>query len=722
MKKVELLAPAGNFEALKGAIYAGADAVYLGGEKYGARAYADNFTREQICQGIRMAHLYGRKLYLTVNTLLKDQEIDELYDFLLPYYECGLDGVIVQDLGAVCEIRHRFPDLPIHASTQMTITGSYGVRMLQEMGITRVVPSRELSLDEMKQMKEQTGIEIEAFIHGAMCYCYSGQCLFSSILGGRSGNRGRCAQPCRLPYQVNGGKEEYPLSMKDMCTIHMISELIDAGIDSFKIEGRMKKPVYAAGVTSIYRKYIDRYYEGNLTTIDKEDEKLLHSLYIRSEISEGYYHKKNGRDMITLDSPAYSKSDEKVLEKIEERYFTEDPIFWINAEVYLHENERAKMILRYADICITVEGALVCHAVKQPLTLQKVQEQMQKTGNTRFRFQNLSIHMDDEIFMTIRELNELRRNSIEELENRMIENHGLIVHREQPYFSTQPRDNPRKEKGNSIAWKGLHACVSTKEQFNVVLQCPDILRVYLETSLLEDSFVSEILPLREGKEYYIASPYVVRMHNFKELYRLKTMLQSGLFEGVLIRNTETYQYLKSEGITTNYILDHNMYCWNRNSVSFWKEKVKEFYLPIEENAYEWKRLLLQDNLNEIVASAMIYGRIPMMISANCVEKIHGQCRGETGTTYLMDRYGKEFPVEHNCKNCYNVIYNSVPLSLHSLFRRMLPHLSYGRLNFTIETAEETKKTVHFFAQLSKGEETGSYDHEFTTAHWKRGVE
>lgn len=245
-RRVELLAPAGNPEGFYGAIHAGADAVYLGGERFGARAYADNFTAEEIIACIRYAHIWGRRVYLTVNTLVKETEFEELFPYLQPLYKAGLDGVIVQDIGVFCFIRDHFPGLELHVSTQMTLTGTYGAELLKEMGAVRIVPARELSLSEIRELKTATGLQVETFIHGAMCYCYSGQCLFSSILGGRSGNRGRCAQPCRLPFQVeHEGKTSavcYPLSLKDMCTIEHIPELLDAGIDSFKIEGRMKKP------------------------------------------------------------------------------------------------------------------------------------------------------------------------------------------------------------------------------------------------------------------------------------------------------------------------------------------------------------------------------------------------------------------------------------------------------------------------------------------------
>ena len=243
-RMVELLAPAGSYESLRAAVNAGADAVYIGGSRFGARAYADNPDEDALLDGIRYCHLHGKKLYMTVNTLLKEEELEqELYSYLFPYYQAGLDGVIVQDFGVVQYLAEHFPKLPVHASTQMTITGCDSVRVLQRHGVTRVVPARELSLDEVQQIIEETGIEVETFVHGALCYCYSGQCLFSSMIGGRSGNRGRCAQPCRLPFRREDGErnmlgsQKYLLSMKDLCTLELLPEIVGAGIASLKIEG-----------------------------------------------------------------------------------------------------------------------------------------------------------------------------------------------------------------------------------------------------------------------------------------------------------------------------------------------------------------------------------------------------------------------------------------------------------------------------------------------------
>ena len=291
MKAIELLSPAGAYPILKAVIGAGADAVYVGGPAFGARAYADNFSKEELLESIDYAHIHNRKVYLTVNTLLKEREMEEqLFDYLLPYYEQGLDAVIVQDFGVLTFIREAFPQLSIHASTQMTVTGTDGAAFLQKQGASRIVTARELSFEEIQKIKSDTGVEIESFVHGALCYCYSGECLLSSMLGGRSGNRGRCAQPCRLPYEINGGKECFPLSMRDMCTIDLLPELIESGVDSFKIEGRMKSPSYVGYITRIYRKLIDNYQKNNKEVITKEEENNLKILFNRS-FTNGYLFK-----------------------------------------------------------------------------------------------------------------------------------------------------------------------------------------------------------------------------------------------------------------------------------------------------------------------------------------------------------------------------------------------------------------------------------------------
>lgn len=322
-RNIEILAPAGSMEGLVAAIQGGADAVYIGGQRFGARAYANNLSEEDMIRAIEYAHLHHKKIYLTINTLIKNTELPELYDYLLPFYEHGLDAVIVQDFGVLSYVSRTFPGLEIHASTQMTLTMAQGANQLKEYGVTRLVTSRELQFEEVKEIRKNTDLEIEAFVHGALCYSYSGQCLMSSMIGGRSGNRGRCAQPCRMQYRMEeidgksyNGKQEFLLSPKDMCTIYDIPELVESGIDSFKIEGRMKRPEYAAMTAHLYRKYVDlyqklgaeeynAYMEKNPNVLDEDMRKLM-DLYNRGGFSEGYYRKHNGKEQMSMERPNHS--------------------------------------------------------------------------------------------------------------------------------------------------------------------------------------------------------------------------------------------------------------------------------------------------------------------------------------------------------------------------------------------------------------------------------
>lgn len=323
--KVEVLAPAGSYDIFTAVIAAGADAVYLGGDMFGARAFAGNFGRDELIRALDYAHIRDKKIYMTVNTLLKENELNSmLVDYIAPFYEAGLDAAIVQDMGVFMTLRENFPDLSLHASTQMTVTGSYGASLLEKMGASRVVTARELNFDEIRSIREKCSIEIESFVHGALCYCYSGQCLLSSMNGSRSGNRGRCAQPCRLPYdvynmetRVNDKNSLYALSPKDMCALDILPQIIGAGVNSLKIEGRMKNVTYAAGVTALYRKYTDMFLEVGADgyKVDSQDIKDLMDIYNRGEFTSGYYNRSKGREMMSVQRPNHMGT--KALEVLE---------------------------------------------------------------------------------------------------------------------------------------------------------------------------------------------------------------------------------------------------------------------------------------------------------------------------------------------------------------------------------------------------------------------
>lgn len=748
-KKVELLAPAGNYESFLGAVHAGADAVYLGGEKFGARAYADNFTQEEICSAIRYAHIYGRKVYLTVNTLVKEREFQEVYTYLTPFYEAGLDGVIIQDLGVFRAVGRWFPDLKRHASTQMTATGALGAAYLKEIGAARLVPARELSLQEIKEIKKSVDIEVETFIHGAICYCYSGQCLFSSLLGGRSGNRGRCAQPCRLPYQTKGtGKKQYPLSLKDMCTVELLGELIDAGIDSFKIEGRMKSPEYAAGVTQIYRKYIDRYLENPANYhVDREDMEKLKALYIRSGISQGYYNKHNGKDMVTLDNPGYSGRDERLEEEIREACFRKDFRLPVTGEVRLLTGEPAALCLRHEGVAVEAFGESVLKAIKQPLTEATVKKQLEKTGNTPFYLEKLTLRLSEDAFLPVKALNDLRRKALDMLGEEMIRNNGF------PAFGGRNRGSKGSAQKEGTAKKTgqeqkLHVLASTKEQCDAALNC-GVKRIYIDADICMDGeWLKSLWERIEQTECYLAMPYIIRRRDDAFLGKMAKLFHYPVISGGLVRNLEEIQFMKewkkeseslfgtslehSEKRTENEVLgkhivsDAGLYIWNKEAWSSLKEICGEAYLPYELNGHEIKEL----SPAEQSFSMVVYGRIPMMVSANCVAKTTGQCYMENFQSQarfwnLTDRYEKDFPVLLNCRHCYNVIYNSLPLSLHQHVDSMKQMgISALRLDFTSESGKEAEKIITFWQGLLAGQSgtaaSPPYE-EYTNGHWKRGV-
>ncbi len=334
LNRPEILAPAGSMDALKAAVNAGADACYAGGDMFSARAFAGNFDTTELLEAIDYCHIHNVKLYMAVNTLLKNSEMKELVSYIDPFYREGVDGIIVQDVGVIRSLSQAYPDLPLHGSTQMSICSTYGAEFLKNLGLTRFVPARELSLKEIKTIKEAVDIEIETFVHGAMCFCYSGKCLMSSFAGGRSGNRGRCAQPCRKEYNSRKFNHEYALSMKDMCTLANLPQLIEAGIDSFKIEGRMKKPEYVAVAVHAYSEITDEYINGYVDEkrIKYHADRLM-DIYNRGGFSSGYYYLKNGKEMLANKRPNHTGT---LIGKVEA---VEAPHVYIRLECGIHAKD-----------------------------------------------------------------------------------------------------------------------------------------------------------------------------------------------------------------------------------------------------------------------------------------------------------------------------------------------------------------------------------------------
>lgn len=759
MGKVELLAPAGDYECFLAALHAGADAVYIGGQKFGARAFAGNFSDEEVCRAISYAKLFGKKVYLTVNTLLKDTEMRELVSYLIPFYEAGLAGIIVQDMGVFSVCREHFPEMELHASTQMTITDTRGAARLKELGASRFVPARELSLEEIREIKQKVPMEVEAFIHGALCYCYSGQCLFSSMLGGRSGNRGRCAQTCRLPYQVeeNGRKvlsgEKYPLSLKDLCTIEFLPALIEAGIDSFKIEGRMKKPEYVAGVTAVYRKYIDKYQKEKPEkwVISREDQELLRHLYIRTEVQDGYYYRHNGKEMVTLDKPGYAGCSEEVLERIRTQIMGSKLYVPVSMKAVLKAGEPAELSVCANGISVKEKGMEVARAQKKPLEEEGVRKQFLKTGGTAFQVENFTIDMEDDIFLPVGAMNELRRKALEELEHRLApgRSYRSSETKEEEDFSGKESRHLTQEPetfGKIVSVPALHARATDCGQAAVLIPDERMKRVYLSSDSLflereQKSGIANIKELavkRKEKdsqfEFFLSLPPVLRNYSDRYLAMLQEwLLKEGDFvDGIQAASLSGREWLKEIGWKKKTALDARIYVWNQETFRFWNPDMDTYTAPLELNRKAIYSLPSEKK------EVMIYGRIPMMTAAGCLRKTAGLCQKKQDCSTLaqgiprknfeislVDRYQAKLPVLTNCLHCMNIIYNAVPLSLHNfmgeLTKQKIPALL---LDFTDETPELVKEISEYFGALSegRGQEKEIPFTEFTTGHFKKGAE
>lgn len=711
----EVLAPAGSFQTFKAVIEAGADAVYVGGSRFGARAYADNFTEEELLQAIDYAHLRGKKIYLTVNTLLKNKEInDELYDYLLPFYLKGLDAVLVQDFGALSYIHKAFPDLPIHTSTQMTLTGIEGVRLLQSYGVTRVVMARETSLAEMKKIHEATGMELEAFVHGALCYCYSGQCLFSSLLGGRSGNRGRCAQPCRLAYTVMDEnhkdllKDSYILSMKDMCGIRDINELKEAGVYSLKIEGRMKRPEYAAGVVSFYRKYVD-----SLKPVSNSDYNKLKSLGNRCGFTDKYYFDHNAKDMITYEKPNFAVEDEDFVSRISARYVDTETRLPVKGICVLNEGNNSFLTVECKNYVYTATGQTVDKAQKKPLIKEDVAKRLSKTGDTSFVFEELEVIMDDNIFMPNGAINELRRSALEGLKNELL---STYVRDESRCFKQKPA--PVADKSTELQ-DSCSASVETTAQLKEVCKSSLISRVYIDWNRYSrNDFDNEIaddirLVTSNGKKIYIILPAVCRDKTYNFLLSKLDLLGQSAISGFVVKNYEELGWCLDKFPDREIITDHNLYTYNDYAVNAYHElNISLDTMPLELNGREIARRSNADT------EMIVYGYYPLMTSAQCVHRNSSKCDKCKQITYLKDRYNKLFPVKNMCNECYNVIYNTLPtMLLNDIAGIKESKIHNLRLMFTVEDAAETREILSYFENPSLKRRG-----EFTNGHYKRGVE
>lgn len=761
MGKPEILSPAGSIDAMKAACNAGCDAVYMGGMRFGARAFADNPDNDGLTGAIDYMHAHGKKIYITVNTLCKEYEVDEVIDYLAFLYENGADAVIVQDMGIMSLSAAYFPTMAVHASTQMTLTTPEAVGLLPKT-VSRIVPARELSLFEIERLKRFSGREVEVFVHGALCFSYSGQCLFSSMVGGRSGNRGRCAQPCRKLYYGGDGPEgRYLLSMKDLCGLSAIPKLCGAGVDSFKIEGRMKNPVYTAGVTDIYRRALDLYltkreeYKAEEEIHEEYGEslgKMLLELYNRGGFTNGYFDMHNGPEMlsferqnhngihlgevadvtgknalISLSEPAnagdvleirdgartvfeftvgaanegasefdlycgrelpkagndiFRTRNAKLNRYITERFINKETKVPVSAELTLVEEERAVLEVSVSkeytvnneDLVVNVTGEIAQKAKKQPLTEERVKEQLEKSGDSCFAITNARVGICGDVFMAVSQINELRREGLSTL-------YDILTHRSKRGSADTERIRKNLEKynlrpdaekvcgedtGNAALEPFISVRADNMEQLDEVLKIPEVSEVIIEAAksiiLNFDETVKKIK--NAGKRAIIGLPYICRTQTFTYFsnHFTKTVFDSA--DGILVRTLDELFMLTDRFDTdpANIRLDYTLHNINNVSKAFYKKLgITKFTSSFELTKEELNELMMYDT------EMVIYGRTPNMITAQCFAKNLYECanNGAGARKYLTvrDELGHEFVVKNECDHCYNVLRNEAVLAL-----------------------------------------------------------
>lgn len=805
--KPEILAPAGSMEGLKAAIAAGCNAVYIGGNRFGARAFANNLDQDEMLEAIAYCHLHDVKLYMTVNTVLKDREIKEaLFSYLRPYYEAGLDAVIVQDMGVLRFISRHFPKLAIHASTQMTLTMGKGKEFLEKYHVNRIVPARELTLRELCTMRRETSMELEVFVHGALCYCYSGQCLFSSMLGGRSGNRGRCAQPCRLPYHMaeqNRSEDAYLLSPKELCNLPYLAEMIEAGIDSFKIEGRMKRTEYTAFVTSMYRKYVDLYFalgkEKYRDYIKKnqkeweEDLQNLSDLYNREGFTQGYLtgqagdsaqrHPGQKGTMLASKRPKHGGvlvgtvqkvNPKEVIYKVQKTIHAQDVVEFRNhsltpsyeytlgedvpagtlvtarykkgseirigdqvyrtknaallekiAQDYLRTNEQVSVQGHCVaqkgqplSLTVTLKGQTICcqgeicqKAKKRAIDESDIRKILQKTGNSPFYFEKLSIEAEENVFLPVGAIKQLRRDAFEQVRKQFL----AQFWREDTVISEDINNREKDDqKGHAVSKESLKpqiaTSVTTFEQAAAVCANPKVDRIYFETAVMTEKELSQAYHLakEKQKEVWLAMPVIFR-HAIWDRFEHKIQiirenaygqkdipLIEDIWDGYLIRNTESFAFL------TKYIpkeklrirLDHNMYVMNEEAQRFWKEQnVTLFSTSLEATKRE-----LEAFQNYEPMEIPVYGKIPLMVSAQCIQANQKVCVCQDPKEWYKqivfeDQKKRRFVCVNYCRYCYNIIYQDIPLYLEEIADQSTTIAGSIRYSFTTESASLVERIL-----------------------------
>lgn len=662
---MEILSPAGDFEALKAAVSAGADAVYLGGCMFSARSSAVNFSNEELLSAVDYCHLHKVKVYSAVNTLISDREMKIAEDYIRYLNEIGIDGIIVQDLGLIETIKAIAPSLPLHASTQMTVIDSYGASFLKDAGFCRVVVARELSKEQIFDIKKKAKIEVEAFVHGAICVCYSGQCLMSSFIGGRSGNRGKCAQPCRLIYKMDK-KSGYLLSPKDMSLIEHMNELKSIKVDSLKIEGRMKSAEYVGTVTSIYRKYADKNEK-----VSKDDLEKLYNIFNRGGYTDRYFTGKKSSDMI-----CHKKPDNPYLMQKKAQIPTYERKRKINIYFTLYLNE--PILLKITDetgVYAEYKGEVLSEtAQKMPLSEERVVSQLSKLGGTVFEVENINIRINGNITIPISEINKARRDCISNLEKNIALHYRRHDSKKYNFVITE----------NKVQDFVLSVRVSNKEQLHAIRKT-DCKKIYAPLGLAREDEIAVL-------------PRITSKNIFDNLKNIKFALAENIGQVKILNDCNI-----------PYYADFTLNSFNSRSVEFLRNANANGVIL----SCELMLAQIREIKSEIPLGAVIYGRIPLMITENCLINSSIGCANGKGNV-LIDRVGERFPIRCT-ENCQSEILNSKPIVMSDKMSEVKSCLSEGVLLFTTETPEECVKIYNAY---KNGEMINT---DFTRGKFYKGV-
>ncbi len=670
MINCELLAPAGSYDALKAAVKSGTDAVYLGGNLFNARASATNFDNEELEKAVDFCHLHKVKVYVTVNILISDKEFTELENFIRLINRIGVDAVIVQDIGVAMYIKKIAPSLKLHASTQMTVYDVEGAKFLKALGFSRVVLARELSANKIKQISKESEIETEIFVHGAMCFCYSGQCLMSGIIGGRSGNRGKCAQPCRLEYTLNN-KKGYLMSLKDMCLIKYLKEIENCGVTSLKVEGRMKGPEYVGTVISLYRKYLD-----SECPVSNEDYKSLETVFFRGGFSDGYFNNKKGKDMFCHTKPDNPYLLQKNTFKINDNYKKTGIYFFLNG--FINKNLTLLAVDEYGNSAEYISDIILEKANASSATVEKIKNSVSKLGDTVFSAESVEVNIDENVFIPTSEINKARREVISKLEELIISSYKRKESNIKYTLNYQNISNNIFE---------FSAYVSDINQLRA-MRTTDCTRIYVPIEL-DDFKENEIVVLPR-----------ISPDNLGELIsKLKN-------DTVLVRNIGQIEIAKR--YNKKIQLDFTMNIFNSYSCDFYKNQdINTITLSTELTLKQIKPLTQICNCESI-----IYGKIPMMITENCIIKSSVGCKKGA---YIQDRTNESFLIK--ClPECRNEIYNSKPIIMSDKYDDIKNSgIRYGRLNFLDESPEDCINIYNCYKNSKK------INREFTRGKFYKGV-